>query len=227
MPPGTVPAAAPTDRQGVQRQRDRRRLAKRKRLARAQLLAQENRHFLDKPAGARYGFSELSRKSGSCVSWGPADHGFGGGGSRRSRFARNEKGGQAVENKQSREMTDFVPLNNQILSTPVAKPLVSLCERILSLSVFFRRVEAQKAMARNRRRLRGSRGAARRSAAEDDGRSEMAPQTIGIARNGLGNGAAGSSKNGRGANFIRAANGESASAAASASGRRRGRRNGA
>jgi hypothetical protein len=54
------------------------------------------------------------------------------------------KGGQVIENKQSREMTDFAPPMISKTYDPVAKPLVSLGEALLArFRLLFRPVEAQ------------------------------------------------------------------------------------
>jgi hypothetical protein len=77
----------------------------------------------------------------------------------------------------------------------LAKPFVSLSDEMKSFrfSWFFRRVAKQNAMARNRRRIRGARAADVARVCD----SEMAPQAVGIARNGLGDSAAGSQGAGR------------------------------
>src|SRR6185437_11978438 len=49
------------------------------------------------------------------------------------------KGGQVIENKQSREMTDFAPLMISMAYDPVAKSLVSLGEMPPALSLAFPR----------------------------------------------------------------------------------------
>ena len=63
------------------------------------------------------------------------------------------KGGQVIENKQFREMTDFAPLMISMAYDPVAKSLVSLGEMPLRFRLLFRFVEAPDEMMRNRRRL--------------------------------------------------------------------------
>jgi hypothetical protein len=65
------------------------------------------------------------------------------------------KWGQAIENKQVCEMAYFAPLMISTLTPSVAKPLVSLGERLPSLSPFLRLVEAQDARERNQQRIRG------------------------------------------------------------------------
>ena len=68
----------------------------------------KKRHLLDESGSLFYCFPELAARP-------LASHRTPGGrvrrrtGSRRSRFAAKRKRGQAIENKQSREMTDFVP----------------------------------------------------------------------------------------------------------------------
>jgi hypothetical protein len=69
-----------------------------------------------------------------------------------------QKGGQAIENKQLSEMAYFAPLMISRTYGRLAKPFVSLGERILRFCRFFGLVDDQNARERNQRRIRGSRG---------------------------------------------------------------------
>jgi hypothetical protein len=121
---------------------------------------------------------------------GVARLGPGGRGKSTLAICAKRKGGRVIENKQSGEIADSVRPMISRSYNPVAKPLVSLGEMLLALSLACRLVEAPDEMKRNQRpfRLAGwtSRDAA--WAVSGGGRSKMAPQAIGIARNGLENG---------------------------------------
>jgi hypothetical protein len=79
-----------------------------------------NDFFLDEPAGVGYCFSELTSKVAPCVSRGPRPG--------RVAILAKRNGGQALENKQFREMPDFAPAMISKTYGQAAKPLVSLGE---------------------------------------------------------------------------------------------------
>jgi hypothetical protein len=116
----------------------------------------KHRHLLDRPAGVRYGFSEVNCGLGSPF--------HGAGTTLASRAKRKED--QVIENKQSRAMTDFAPPMISRTYERVAKPLVSPAKGILSLLLF---------SAASRPRTQGPRN-------PGGFRSEMAPQATGIAK---------------------------------------------
>jgi hypothetical protein len=103
-------------------------------------------------------------------------------------------GGQAIENKQFRELADFAPPNDFNNLQPLHETLhFASAKCFLSLSPFFRFVAAQK--CRGREIDGGFRARVSEVARLSD--SEMAPQVLGTAQNGLRNGAAGSQSLGK------------------------------
>jgi hypothetical protein len=96
------------------------------------------------------------------------------------------KGGEAIENKQLREMVHFAPLMISTTYNRIAKPSVSRCERNPSFLLVFPLRRGPK-----RERAKSTADSGRAADVARVGDSEMAPQAVGIAQNGLGNGAAG------------------------------------
>jgi hypothetical protein len=108
---------------------------------------QENRHYLDEPAGVCYCFSEVSLQASVALLIAPADRRFGGGAKR--------KWGQVIGNKQFHETAHLAPPMSAMTCNRFTKPIVSLREESFRFCWFFRSLEAQNEMARNRRRPQG------------------------------------------------------------------------